>query len=625
MAADAAIDGGGRGQSKPNGDSGAVGSGGKSGTAVGAGTGAGADAGHDAGDDTERPDAGSGPDAPACTADECAACLAAPCLHGGTCAPISGGRKCTCIAPWFGDSCENNDDAALSALSVTAGALWPAFDPEVLEYTVDLGFADKTIAVIPTARVPDGAAIRVEGVNVASGASSAAKTLAINTSDGFSIMVASNTDARVTYEVTVRRSLVQRAYVKLNGDKTSSEMAIGTSLVMDSERIMFGMPRSKYIDIPNAGAVDTLLRAGATFQHGQWISPPMPQADAQFGTQIAFDGDYLAISAPMEDEGQDVDVGAVYVFERSAGRAFTNVARLSQPGPTLAERGFGAAIALAGDVLAVGGSSQRVYMYRRMNDSWQPQGSLEWPEDGFFGARVATDGTWLAVGGGGPDVQLYRYTPATTSPWQHQATLRPDTAAENNFGSGLAFHGDVLAVSSSYACFMGCNGLASLYTFARDGVVWNKVGRLEAQRPPEVPVNAAPGFYGVMLAFDGRTIVTSAVAEPLLAHGVYPSVPVSVTDGASAVGAGYVYDASGDDLELTAYLKASNGEGGDQFGSAVGVADGLIAIGAIGEDSSTGGVRSTAADDNAALEAGAIYVFGADCSLLPAGAIIPGC
>ena len=119
--------------------------------------------------------------------------------------------------------------------------------------------------------------------------------------------------------------------------------------------------------------------------------------------------------------------------------------------------------------------------------------------------------------------------------------------------------------------------------------------------------------------------MTSAPAEPLVARGVYPSVPIDITDGASALGAGYVYDASGSDLELTAYLKASNAESGDQFGSAVGVADGLIAIGAFGEDSSAGGVHDDAAEDNAALEAGAIYIFGADCSLLPDGAIIPGC
>ena len=398
-----------------------------------------------------------------------------------------------CVAPWFGNSCEKNDDAALSALAVTAGALWPAFDPEITEYTVDLGFADARIAVIPTARVPEGASIRVEGENLASGATSAEKSLAINTTDGFSIVVATNTDTRLTYTVTVRRSFVQRAYVKFNGQETHADMAIGSSIAMDDEKILYGLPGSRYVDVLNAGAVDMLLRQRANFQQGQWIAPPMPQANAHFGTLIALDDDYLAITAPDEDDGANADVGAVYVFERRDGW-FQNVARLIQPVDTF-PRGYGGALALGGDVLIVSAlGSERVYPYRRINGTWLSQGFLEGPTDNFFGARVATDGTWLAVGGGGPEVELYRYTPGIESPWQHQGTLLPDTVAENNFGSGLVFHDDVLAVSSSYACFMGCNGLASVYTFARDGMDWNKVGRIEAQRPPDVPANAAPGL-----------------------------------------------------------------------------------------------------------------------------------
>jgi hypothetical protein len=621
QAADAGADGGDGSPVLPGGGSGArAGNGARSGTGGSSGDGGPAGSGS-AGQGGTSGDGGEA--APSCTGDDCAACEAEPCLNGAACAPVTGGRKCTCVAPWFGDSCENNDDAALSALAVTAGALWPAFDPEITDYSVDLGFADARIALIPTARVPAGTSIRVEGENLASGATSAEKTLAINTSDGFSIVVASNTDTRITYKVTVRRSLVQRAYVKYNADETSADMAIGTSIAMDDEQIVYGLPGAKYLELANAGGVDTLLHSGANLQQGQWIQPPTPQAGAGFGSYIALDDEYLAISAPNEDEGEFVDIGAVYVFERVTG-GYRHVARLSQPGMP-ATRSFGASLALAGDVLAVGGSQNRVYTYRRMAGSWVSQGYLTSETDSFFGVTLATDGTWLAVGTDGPEVRLFRYAQGVESPWQPMGTLLPDTAAENNFGTGLVFHDDMLAVSSSFACFMGCNGLASVYTFARDGTTWNKVGRIEAQRPPEIPQNAAPGWYGLVLAFDGRTLVTSAFAEPLIAQGVFPSVPTHITAGASSVGAGYVYDASGSDLELTAYLKASNAESGDGFGSAVGVANGLIAIGAPGEDSSKGRVSTTAADDNAALEAGALYVFGADCSLLPAGAVIPGC
>src|SRR6185503_14747955 len=57
-----------------------------------------------------------------------------------------------------------------------------------------------------------------------------------------------------------------------------------------------------------------------------------------------------------------------------------------------------------------------------------------------------------------------------------------------------------------------------------------------------------------------------------------------------------------------AYLKASNTETGDWFGSAVGVSGDTLAIGARQEDSAARGVDGNQSD-NAAPDSGAAYVF----------------
>jgi hypothetical protein len=142
---------------------------------------------------------------------------------------------------------------------------------------------------------------------------------------------------------------------------------------------------------------------------------------------------------------------------------------------------------------------------------------------------------------------------------------------------------------------------------------------------PAVQIDAEPSAFGSSLAFDGRTLLTSASGEGLAARGVFPGIPTSPTGRAAASGAGYLYDLSGVDIELNAYLKASNAESEDLLGAAVVMSSGVIAISATGEDSNASGINPAGVDDNSVARVGAVYVFGADCSLLPEGASVPGC
>jgi hypothetical protein len=75
-------------------------------------------------------------------------------------------------------------------------------------------------------------------------------------------------------------------------------------------------------------------------------------------------------------------------------------------------------------------------------------------------------------------------------------------------------------------------------------------------------------------------------------------------------GAVYVYTRTGTTWTAGAYVKGSNTDAGDEFGSAVALSgDGrTLAVGAHGEDSGATGVNGAEAD-NAAAESGAVYVF----------------
>jgi len=72
----------------------------------------------------------------------------------------------------------------------------------------------------------------------------------------------------------------------------------------------------------------------------------------------------------------------------------------------------------------------------------------------------------------------------------------------------------------------------------------------------------------------------------------------------------YLFTHDGSAWTQSAYVKGSNTEAFDEFGSAIALnGDGtLMAIGARGEDSGAMGLDADQ-DDNSAFESGAVYVF----------------
>src|SRR5439155_4383168 len=79
-------------------------------------------------------------------------------------------------------------------------------------------------------------------------------------------------------------------------------------------------------------------------------------------------------------------------------------------------------------------------------------------------------------------------------------------------------------------------------------------------------------------------------------------------NSASQAGAAYVFVRSGATWSQQAYLKASNTETYDVFGSSVAVSGDTVVVGAVGEYSNATGVNGNQSD-NSAPSSGAAYVF----------------
>ena len=111
----------------------------------------------------------------------------------------------------------------------------------------------------------------------------------------------------------------------------------------------------------------------------------------------------------------------------------------------------------------------------------------------------------------------------------------------------------------------------------------------------------------VAISGDGNTIVAGASNEDSNAKGINGNQTNNLGDGA---GAAYVFTRNGTTWTQRAYVKGSNTEMFDAFGSAIAMSsDGkTVVIGAPIERSAAKGVNANQAD-NSAEGAGAAYVF----------------
>ncbi|MBX7192087.1 MAG: hypothetical protein K1X94_08515 [Sandaracinaceae bacterium] len=316
-----------------------------------------------------------------------------------------------------------------------------------------------------------------------------------------------------------------------------------------------------------------------------------------FGAAVAIsaDGSMMAIGAPGEDgSGTGVDPtvdegssesGAVYVF-RSTGGGWVFDAYLKASDTGSNDR-FGSALAFdsAGTMLAVGAPGEAsnaalldaasnelvpgcgaVYVYERDAGGWRFTERLKPSNPGsdlaFGGALdLSGDGAVLAIG----------------------------AITEDSSGTGVDPSPDLLATGSG-----------AVYVF-RHTDRWAFDAFLKASN-----TSTGDGFgASVALSLDGNLLAVGAPNEDGGGRGVDPPSDEAATDS----GAVYLYQ-HGVAWSFLWYLKASNTGAGDAFGSSVALDDGagVLVVGATLEDGSSLGVGG--ADDDGALDTGAVYAFG---------------
>jgi hypothetical protein len=375
--------------------------------------------------------------------------------------------------------------------------------------------------------------------------------------------------------------------------------------------------------IPEAGAVYVFTRTGAVWSQQAYLKASNTGRASsgaeedfgdgdQFGFAVAIsgDGNTVAASAISEDsrasnintndfqnDDSAASSGAVYVFTRNgatwsqqayikasnseAGDLFGYDVGLSGDGNTLAvagydEDGSGKVPNAIPDNLR--GGSGAIYVFQRADGAWWQTGYLKGSRSqggDSVGTSMALsyDGNTIAAGAGDENCMV----PGVNPEGCDVDTMPPD------FGTTFT--------------------TGAVYVWARSGNTWAEQAFLKSSNP-----NLFDWFGGrVAVSGDGNTVAVAAQNEDGSTRGFNG---YQMDNSAEDSGAVYVFTRTGGAWTQQAYVKASNTDEFDEFGTSLALdGDGkILAVGARNEASAAKGVNGNQRD-NSLPGAGAVYVF----------------
>ena len=176
--------------------------------------------------------------------------------------------------------------------------------------------------------------------------------------------------------------------------------------------------------------------------------------------------------------------------------------------------------------------------------------------------------------------------------------LKSDDPAKNKkfgYSTALSSDGTTLAVGEQGA----------VKVLVRSGSSWVFQASVKGQFTESSDLF---GHSPIALSSDGNTLAVGAYHESSSARGINGD---QTNNDSPASGAVYIFTRSGTAWSQKAYIKASNADRDDRFGTSLALSDdaSTLAVGAPQEASNGKGVNGGADGDNNAPSAGAAYVF----------------
>ena len=213
--------------------------------------------------------------------------------------------------------------------------------------------------------------------------------------------------------------------------------------------------------------------------NSRWGGGPTVTAPATFGqmgtSALVFGQDFVAFGDPVND--------VVHLVERSpGGDGWEPAGTLTPPGEPSERTFFGFSLALGGGELFVGQfQTGVVHRYAKVDGAWQPVGTLEPENDEMragYGASLALDGEILLVGG----TQQFEEYRRSGENWVRTGGSSRFNADGAPVSTGTELHlGDRTAVLADPSADFG---LGAVTVFSRESGGWRQAARLVADHEP---------------------------------------------------------------------------------------------------------------------------------------------
>ena len=539
-------------------------------------------------------------------------------------------------------------DTTLSDLAISAASFDQAFRASFTgDYTAVVGVSIDSTTVTATADDPNST-IEVNGEELASGGTTGPIALTTGLNEIDVVITTIDGSRSTTYTIRVLRNaldLAQSNYVKASNTDFDDRFAESLALAGDTLVVTSRLEDSVATGINGDQADNSASNAGAAYLFtrgagGDWVQQAYIKASNSessdfFGSSVAISGDTLAIGAVWErssatgvngdqDDNSVLDAGAAYVFSRDVNGLWSQTAYIKASNTGQLDL-FGNALALDGDTLVVGAFG-------------------EWSAATGVNGDQSDNSAELAGA-------TYVYTRDGAGAWSQQAYLKAsDTDSIDQFGSALALDGDTLVVGApeSFLC-TGCDTTTEtggkVYVFVRDAAAtWTQQAMLQPANverfhrfgsavalegdmlvvgAPEGGINNSGAVYvytrdgsgswseQAQLSAHNTDLFDKFGSDVDLRNGVL-LVGASGEDnqvGLGGSGAAYVFARDAlEQWEQRMYLRADNREEGDAFGSTVAIGEGFFVVGAMFEGSGATGINGDQTD-NSARDSGAAYVF----------------
>lgn len=418
-------------------------------------------------------------------------------------------------------------------------------------------------------------------------------------------------------------------------DRTAS-MRFSKSVGLSGNNAIVGAHRVA----TDANGMNELPKAGAAYVFGKgpdgfWSETAKlvasdRNAEDNFGTSVAIDGDFAIVGAYKRDETINGvflrQCGAAYIFKRNSAGEWQEVQKLLASDPDSLDY-FGVSVDISGNYALVGASYKQaealpqagaVYVFEKQPDGHWAEVDKLLAEDknafDLFGWSVSLDGTQALIGAynqdkneTGGDLKInagaaYIFEKSNGGNWeQQQKIVAGDRNANDLFGFDVCMGENTLVVGA-YQCSTDEFGdenipnAGAAYIFEK-----NALGQWEEVKKITAPYRAAEDNFGYSVAISGENLVVGAYHE---------DEDEQEMNTLSSAGAAYSFTKANGSWSFYQKLVPADRNTGDWFGFSLAMDGAFALIGAFAD-------RDDENSQNPLAEAGSAYFFKNE-SLTPA-------